>query len=496
MMSSKKTPRSTKTTTLWNFVKIFALLLCLLNFVKPAHQLGTSDRFLTLKYLFSFPQQQYPNNNFKSATQNGRTTVAPSANYLTSHNFKRVCYFRMDPKTEIRLNQVDGTLCTHVILAFIRIDPKGNLVLGNNQTDLDYLAEVPEFKRRNPGVKVMVSVYNELEYNGFPLAAVDADVRQQLARSSIKFLSQYHLDGIDLDWEFPNFPTNLIRSREYEKLGLTKILRSLRSAIVENFYDRQQAELNELQEKTLHHNNHNNFKQSQYLEPYLLTIAIAAQETVMRAAYELKHIANLCDWLNIMSYDYYLFKTYTPFTGPNSPLYSIVNSQVPFLNKLSWEWTLNRLLIDEQIPAAKIVMGIPTYARAYRLMFKNSQPAPFTLAVGAKGGQIEDYLNYREVCDILGRPDTVTDFDERGRVPYLLTDDGFTWISYENSQSVREKVSFILSKQVAGYMTWNLNSDDFVGQQERATQDGLSFPLHRAMLSELIQFDIERGTTK
>lgn len=424
--------------------------------------------------------------------------------------WKRVAYFRMDPNTGIKLSQVDGDLCTHIILAFARIDSEGNLTLDREE-DVNYLSEVKIFKQKYPHIKLMISVFNEQIHNGFPRAARSEIIRRKFARSAIEFLQCYDLDGIDLDWEFPNFPQTII-VREYERQGFSKILRSLRSAIVENFYDRQVAQQQQQQHNSYHISANPSQSQNKPVEPYLLTVAIAGQDAVMSSSYELKEVANLCDWLNVMSYDYYQFKAYTPFTGPNSPLYPIVDHYVPIMSKLAHSWTYSRLMNEEEIPREKIVLGIPTYARAYRLMFKNTRPAPFTLSLGPKGGRIPDYLDYREVSDILSQPDTIVEFDTRARVPYLLTDNGYTWISFENEQSIREKVKFALDNNLGGYMTWNLNSDDFDGTHHNkvATKSASSddnnidngqanghwapfkkpvtYPLHRAMFDEVSKF--------
>lgn len=399
----------------------------------------------------------------------------------------------MGPQTGLRLNQIDGALCSHVVLASVWLDSQGHLALIHPD-DGSYLNEVAEFKRKNPHTKVMISVLNDPEQNGFPKAAIIADIRQRFARSTINFLQHYQLDGIDLDWQFPNYPTTIM-TREYERVGLTKILMELRSAIVENFYDRQVSEQHH-QAKS-HPNSYSSDPSSTDLvQPYLLTVAIAGQEAVLKASYELKQVANLCDWLNVRSYDYFLFKAYAPFTGPNSPLHAIVDPYVPILSKLSLAWTITRL-IEEDVPRDKIVMGIPTFGRAYKLVFRKTQPTAFTLALGSKGGRFENYLAYKEVCDILKRDDTVVDFDERARVPYLLTDEGSTWISYENERSVREKVRYMIENNLAGYMTWNLNSDyfgpasnvDVASKQANGCgtteTDTTNFPLHRAMLSEI-----------
>lgn len=431
------------------------------------------------------------------------------ASPLPPENFKRVCYFRMDPKTELKVSQVDGNLCTHLILAFARINGQGDLVVAR-ATDYDYLAQVKPLKRAFPHLKVMISVFNEEEFNGFPrltlapaphgeapqLGAASGapsanELRLRFAKSAMEFLQRFHLDGIDLDWEFPNFPATILSLREHERSGLSKILTSLRSAIVENFYARQTAEQQQQAAALGRGAGARHYGSSSSLvEPYLLTVAIAGQEAVLRASYELKQLANLCDWLNVMSYDYFLFKPYAPFTGPNAPLFPIVDPFVPILSKLSMSWTANKLLVEEQLPRDKIVMGIPTYARAYRLIFRQSQPTPFTLALGARGGgQIEDYLSYGEVLELLSRKDTVAEFDERAQVPYLLTDSGYTWVSYEDARSVKAKVRFILSRQLGGYMTWNLNSDSFnpleADSKQRPGAEA-DFPLHRAMLHEAL----------
>jgi len=410
----------------------------------------------------------------------------------------------MDPRTEIKLNQVDGKLCTHIVLAFARVDSLGNLTLAR-EGDVTYLLEVREFKRRFPGVKVMISVYNAPDQNsGLVRAANVVEYRQRFSRSVIEFLQRFYLDGIDLDWEFSSFASPFV-AREHERIGLIKLMQTLRTSMVENFFDRQVNEQHQ-HPATQNYINTNQTNQNNLVEPHLLTVAVAGQDTVFKSGYELKQAANLCDWLNVMCYDYFHFKAYAPFTGPNSPLQPIVDSYVPILSRLSVSWTLSRLL-EEQIPNDKIVLGIPTYARAYKLMFKNTQPAPFSLAIGIKGGQrSEEHLDYREICDILKRPDTVVEFDARARVPYLLTDEGYTWISYESPQSVREKVRFVLQNNLAGYMTWDLNSDDFTGQTATAAANGTSpgdpmdgqsqssatcpaaFPLHRAMLDEVGQF--------
>lgn len=414
----------------------------------------------------------------------------------TLESYKRVTYLQMDAQPELKLSQVNGKLCSHIILTSARLDSFGNVILMRKE-NAAFLGELPKFKSKFPHVKLLISIVNELEHNGLPKAAMSPENRQRFARSAMEFLQRHSLDGVDIDWRFFNFPPLHFMYRDQERIGLTKICSALRSAIVENFFDRQVTEQHH-QLQSGSHSISSNITSS--VEPYLLSVTIAGQESVLRSGYELKQLCNLCDWLNVMSFDYFLFKPYAPFTGPNSPLYSIVDSFVPILNKFSFAWTLKRLLIDEKVPNDKIVMGIPTYGRAYKLVFKNSQPTAFTLAIGSKPGERnEQHLNYREICDLLAKPSTIVEFDQKARVPYLLTDNGYTWITYENTDSVRNKVQHIVENDLAGYMVWSLNNDDFTGgpskncademtnHNSRITSESVSFPLHQAMLDELRQ---------
>lgn len=93
-------------------------------------------------------------------------------------NFKRVCYFRMDPDTQMEVKQIDGNLCSHVIFAFCRIDQNGNIVFGA-KTDDKYLRQIAELKSAHPHLKVMVSLYNGNEYQGFVEAAKNSTIRDR-----------------------------------------------------------------------------------------------------------------------------------------------------------------------------------------------------------------------------------------------------------------------------------------------------------------------------
>lgn len=401
---------------------------------------------------------------------------------------RRIGHFWLNGK--LKLDEVDGSLCTHLLLASWRINSRANIVPLEREDEeqrQDHLAGLAQFKQRYPHLKVLLSVVNEPDEGGLARAASSAEFRHKLARSAMELLGRHHLDGLslDLDLHASTAVQQLIMGNRIDS-SLCKILIALREAIVENFYARQLQQQQQQQQQSQQTNagysavasaNNNNAN----IEPYLLTFSLAGQEPALGSRIsgcELKQVAKLCDWIQIKSYDYFLFRAYAPFTGPIAPLYPIVDHYVPILGRSSLSCTLTRLLDDYEIPRDKLVLSIAAYGRAYRLAFRSSQPSAFSLAIGTKPSSRDcqrDILSFSEICDILKRPGTIEVFDERARVPYLLTDDGYTWISCESEQSVREKVRYIVDNQLAGYIGFNLNLD--------ADQN---FPLHRAMMDETL----------
>ncbi|XP_069937977.1 acidic mammalian chitinase-like [Cherax quadricarinatus] len=79
-------------------------------------------------------------------------------------------------------------------------------------------------------------------------------------------------------------------------------------------------------------------------------------------------------------------------------------------------------------------------------------------------------------------------FDEESRVPYAVRDRD--WISYDDSQSIREKALWVKKSGFAGVMTWNLNCDDWAGKSH-----GKKFELHNIIKDVLFDNETIDNTT-
>ena len=87
---------------------------------------------------------------------------------------------------------------THMNLAFGLISENGLLDL-HQMTHLDL---IPQFRDWNPALRVVLSV-GGWGAGGFSLMSRTEEGRRAFAESCRKAVEEYHLDGIDIDWEYP-----------------------------------------------------------------------------------------------------------------------------------------------------------------------------------------------------------------------------------------------------------------------------------------------------
>ena len=79
-------------------------------------------------------------------------------------------------------------------------------------------------------------------------------------------------------------------------------------------------------------------------------------------------------------------------------------------------------------------------------------------------GQYTDekgFLAYNEICLMLNEGGWTVKRDDIMKVPYIINKN--QWISYDDVQSIKDKVEFLKSKELAGATTSSIDSFDFRG---------------------------------
>ncbi|CAG0912611.1 unnamed protein product [Notodromas monacha] len=277
-------------------------------------------------------------------------------------------------------------------------------------------------------------------------AELDQGLLRRFAVNVRTFLAWTGLDGLDIDWEYPGW-----HRPWQERPMFLALLAELRKE-----FDTALPPLS---------------------RRLYISVAAAASRGIMESAYIMPDMGKYVDWINLMAYDYHGFVWYMPFTGHNAPLEAAKNENGTF-SELNVHWSVQRWL-DWGLPKEKLVLGIPTYGRSFRLV----RPEVHDIGSPALGG---GWTNFTDACSILNSADGVRVWDSDSQVPYTYRNGTRDWISYDDEESVAKKVQFSREFQLGGVMVFSLDADDHEGVVcSVGRKNKKKFPLLRRIVAEM-----------
>lgn len=262
-------------------------------------------------------------------------------------------------------------------------------------------------KKNNRKLKILLSIGGWTYSSNVARGASTPERRKKFATSAVQLLKDLGLDGLDIDWEYPN---NEVEAQQYVDL-----LREIRLE----------------------------------LDSYSLHIGIARDQFDLSVAapagpaqYEKLKVAEMDPYLsfwNLMTYD---------FAGSWSP--SAQYHSNLFEGELSSDRAV-KFYESRGVPSGKIVMGMPIYGRA----FANTDGLgkPFQgVGEGSWEAGTWDYKalplnNANEHVDM--KAVAVSCYDPQSR---LL-------VTYDNNQTVQAKADYIRGNKLGGGMWWESSAD-------------------------------------
>ncbi|QLR77925.1 glycoside hydrolase family 18 protein [Citrobacter freundii] len=312
----------------------------------------------------------------------------------------------------------------------------------------DDLMKIPQLRKQNPNLKVLLSV-GGWGARGFSGAAATKDTRTVFIQSAQEIIAKYGLDGIDLDWEYPvNGAWGLVESQPADRANFTALLTELRAALGHK---------------------------------KLLTIAVGANAESPKSWVDVKAIAPSLDYINLMTYDMAYGTQYF-----NSNLYDSTQwPTVAAADNYSADFVVNNYLAAGLKPS-QMNLGIGFYGRVPKRAVEpgidwskpDAQKKPATQPY-FEPAQIElfkslgvdlskdTYVKYNDiVAKLINDPQKrfSQHWDDEAKVPWLSVQsaDGKTLfaLSYENPRSVAIKADYIKSKGLGGAMFWEYGADD------------------------------------
>ncbi|MEQ4300198.1 glycosyl hydrolase family 18 protein [Plantactinospora sp. B6F1] len=125
--------------------------------------------------------------------------LSPAEAVVLPNNFKSVGYL---PSWAGDVNAVQYTKLTHINYAFVLPNPNGTLRAVENPGKLSSL--VSRAHSSNVKVSIAIGGWNNGDDSAFEALAGNASSRTTFVNSVLGFVSQYNLDGVDMDWEYPD----------------------------------------------------------------------------------------------------------------------------------------------------------------------------------------------------------------------------------------------------------------------------------------------------
>jgi chitinase len=292
------------------------------------------------------------------------------------------------------------------------------------------LKKVVALKQKYPGLKVLVSM------GGWGGCKTCSDVfsvpesRKRFAASVARVMKEYNVDGIDIDWEYPaipGFPGHAYRPED--KDNFTDLMVQTRKAMG------PKGEL---------------------------SFAAGGFTQFLEKSVDWKAVMPHLNRVNLMTYD--LVHGFSTRTGHHTALYSHAPHQTESTdNCVQW-------LLAKGVPAEKLVIGSGFYARIWENVSKTNNG----LFQEGKFRRSVDYKNFSYL-----EPDSgwVHQWDLKAMAPYAYHRTANLFATYDNSESLNEKVKYARNFRLGGIMFWELGCD--------APGNGLLDALHEAVLKNM-----------
>lgn len=292
-------------------------------------------------------------------------------------------------------SNVDALLLDFVIYAFALINSDGTFTVYSTR----YLRELTNLKLKNPYLRVVMAI-GGWGADGFSDASLTPTSRYNFAREAKRWVDEYGLDGIDIDWEYPGSSASGIKSRAQDRENFTLLLTALRDVLGANAW---------------------------------ISVAGTGEDSYIRNV-EIANIAPIINYFNLMAYDFTAGETGTTAGRHQSNLYPSSLG----LGDISVDTQINNL-INAGMPANQILMGIPFYGRYGATSTKTFDDLR------------KNYINkngYRVL------------WDNVAKAPYIVDPDGNFAYSYDNLLSIYFKGLYIAEHCLGGMFSWQSGMDN------------------------------------
>lgn len=316
-------------------------------------------------------------------------------------------------------DSIDAERLSHINYAFV--DVKQNRAwLHNEATDTLNFARLNLLKKRNPDLKILISVGGWIWSKNFSDAVLTDSSTANFSKSAVDIVAKYGLDGVDIDWEYPGMIGDSNVYRPEDKEHYTRLFKDLRQWL---------DSLCRITNKK-----------------YFVTTAVGGSTDYIKHT-EMNKVQLYTDYINIMSYDY--DESADSLSTHHTNLFTSRDHE----NLSSADKSI-RNFINAGVPPNKIVIGIAFYGKGLQMASADSHGLYSKTIKSIRGGGFT-YLH----DSLVNRNGFVRYWDSRAKAPWLFNADKKIFITYDDQKSVKLKCRYVKQRHLAGAMFWEYTGD-------------------------------------
>ena len=307
------------------------------------------------------------------------------------------------------VTQEQANILTHIHVAFGKLTMEGDIVFDYHP----FVKQMEQVRSWNPDIKIILSVVPQ-EPDAFTVVSASKELRENVAKTCARLVSQDGFDGVDFDWEYPCVPSNGMNCTPDDRHNYTLLCEAAKRGM-------------------------------ESVGGGSVSIAAGADLYYIDSI-EPERMAEVLDYVCLMTYD--LKCGFHALSGHHTALYSSTGD----IFKNSCDQAL-RLFENAGFPKEKLLMGAAFYSRKWDDV--PDRYHGFLQLAKTGGGYGPTYDKLEE--EYINKNGYVRYWDDEAKAPFLFN--GSTFISYDDAESLTHKCEYVKREGIGGIFYWCHSGD-------------------------------------
>ena len=307
------------------------------------------------------------------------------------------------------VTQEQANILTHIHVAFGKLTMEGDIVFDYHP----FVKQMEQVRSWNTDIKIILSVVPQ-EPDAFTVVSASKELRENVAKTCARLVSQDGFDGVDFDWEYPCVPSNGMNCTPDDRHNYTLLCEAAKRGM-------------------------------ESVGGGSVSIAAGADLYYIDSI-EPERMAEVLDYVCLMTYD--LKCGFHALSGHHTALYSSTGD----IFKNSCDQAL-RLFENAGFPKEKLLMGAAFYSRKWDDV--PDRYHGFLQLAKTGGGYGPNYDKLEE--EYINKNGYVRYWDDEAKAPFLFN--GSTFISYDDAESLTHKCEYVKREGIGGIFYWCHSGD-------------------------------------